>query len=775
MHKRFLALGICVAVCLPFMTHAATPTQAVRAIDVLNRFGINTHIDFQNYGYQNLSQTALDINYLGNGQIKILRDSPGSSQDLAWWPQLAAATHAKFDAYIGEGAPSIYASELSLMQQMRAGAYLMGVEGGNEEDDSYPTSLENTQQLAAQFQPTLFTWAQSVGLPTFNISFGSGWCGPQDPNCLIGDYGTVGDLSSSATYGNAHTYPQYSPQSTGAFANLNHDATLAASSRPVAITEFGWTTNNPGGFGNVSETTQAAYTLEGILDAYQLGNPYYFYYALYDDASGAFGLFKTSNQPKVAAKAMHNFFALLGDTGTSASSFTPTALSYSLSGMPASNGISGGKQLLLQKSDGSYWLALWNEQSLNTASGADVSVTPVPVTLTLDSPASIEIYDPLVSTNALQTTSGANITVNLPAHPILVHILNSSTPLPTPAPAPAPTPVSTVSGRIVVTEAVNVRTSPSTSSKKLGHQAVGNTGTIVDGPISSGGYTWLQISYDAAPSGWSAAKYLRVLPATPIPVPPPISTPTPTPVVIVPNIPPVDTPVIHTPTNFTATAGSATTVSGISIQDPFAALNPGQLAFDASAQNGTLTLSGATGSGSPYLTYAATLAQINGATLRYTPNTGATSDTITITVYNQAGISTTKSIPVIITVPATPISTPIPTPTDPILLLPTSLSTRIGVATAVTGVSVTDPFAARNPGLMALRISANSGTLAASNMTGSGTNSLSLDGTLNAVNSALASLTYTARQAGVDTIFVSIWNQAGLHTDKTISVTASNY
>jgi len=405
-------------------TGSTTGLQAARAQQLLNGFGVNTHIDFQKWGYQNLSQVVANVNYLG--EIKTLRDSPGSNNDFTWWPQVASGTGAKFDAFIGEGAPSIYSAQLARMTQMlqSGGNYLMGIEGGNEEDDPYPTSLGNDQYQAASFQPQVYALGQSYNIPVFNISFGAGWSSRS-----TGDYGTVGDLSAAATYANAHTYPGSSPDGHNFWANLDSDALLAAKTRPLATTEFGWIaySGSPtSGWGHVSRATQAAYVIEGILDAWLHGNAYYFYYALYDDSYGTAGLFDDFGNAKPAAVAVHNLFALLADSGAQGLSFSPSKLDYALSGMPAISSGYGGHQALFQKSDGSFWLALWNEQALNnTSTGADISIAPVSITLTLGAIAkSITVYDPLTGTGAVKSAGSVkSLTISLPAHPILVAVV----------------------------------------------------------------------------------------------------------------------------------------------------------------------------------------------------------------------------------------------------------------------------------------------------------------------------------------------------------------
>jgi hypothetical protein len=400
---------------------------AARARQLTDGIGINTHIDFP--GYQTIGATAIEtaIEYVGNGMLRTLRDSPNADGDLTSWAAIATATGVKFDAFIAEGAPAVYSDNLARMQTMAGKGYLMAFEGGNEEDDSYPVSLGNSQAKAAAFQPMVWAAGQSAGLPVFQISFGAGWSVP------TGDYGTVGDLSASATYGNAHTYPAVNP--LGDIASLDKDALLTTPGKPVAHTEFGWNTFSSGsnaGYGWCSEATAAAYDTTFILDAFNAGNPYYFRYELFDDdqleSANSWGMFYDTGTPKQSATALRVMFQLLGDSSAAATTFAPGKLDYMLTGMPASNGSIGGQQALFQRADGSFWLALWNEQALNDTSNAnvDVAVAPVPITLTLATRATaVSVYDVLAqnTTPVQQASQVTTLALSLPAHPILVKIV----------------------------------------------------------------------------------------------------------------------------------------------------------------------------------------------------------------------------------------------------------------------------------------------------------------------------------------------------------------
>jgi hypothetical protein len=370
-------------------------TTAISTTSFINSLGVNTHLDFNAYGYQDVSTTEAAINYLG---LKNLRDSAQSPNDASLWQQVSAATGARFDDYIGETSPDGMQTDLNLIPQLAQEGILNYIEGGNEEDDSYPLSLGNNQYIAAQFQPQLAQLGHQLGLPVINLSFGAGWTAA---NNWQGNYGTVGDLSAFTDYANAHSYPMMGQTVDSVTTRMNGLANLAAGSRPVITTEIGWDLNL--GFSQQQVATAA---LDAAMDGIKYGDVKTYFYALFDDGSGRFGLMNQDGSPTPVGQALHNLTTLLGDNGSAAGSFAPGSLNYTLS-----NG--GDSSVLMQKSDGTYWLSVWNETA-----GAHTD------TLTLGSTASqIQVFDPLTGTNAVQTASNTGtVTFNVSDSPVLVQI-----------------------------------------------------------------------------------------------------------------------------------------------------------------------------------------------------------------------------------------------------------------------------------------------------------------------------------------------------------------
>jgi hypothetical protein len=393
---------------------------AVSTENFINSIGVNTHLDFPTYS--NITVVENAITYLG---VKNLRDSPNSTADLGatgLWQKVANATGAKFDAYLPEGSVAAMEGALSNSVTLAKQGILNFLEGGNEEDQSFAIAWGNSLATTAAYQRTVYTTGHTYGLSVINMSFGTGW------SKATGDYGTVGDLGAYADYGNAHTYPGTANTPLSTIQILNSDAKLADSSDPVINTEFGYYTDgSTTDHSSVSQSAQAKYILDALMDAYQQGNAKTYLYELLDEggqtgnAEDNFGLFTSSGAPKLAATAIRNLTTLLADNGAS---FTAGTLGYSLTGLQSTD-----HSLLMEKSDGSFWLSLWNEARVQSAtSGAAITVANHTITLSLASTAStVEVFDPLTGTGAVETVSNTGtVAISLPDHPILVEIIPAS-------------------------------------------------------------------------------------------------------------------------------------------------------------------------------------------------------------------------------------------------------------------------------------------------------------------------------------------------------------
>src|SRR5260221_6134080 len=169
---------------------------------------------------------------------------------------------------------------------------------------------------------------------------------------------------------------------------LNADALLAASSRPVITTEIGWNNNS------FSQAETARFTLDAIFDGIKNGNVKTYFYALFDDGSGAFGLMNQDGSAKLAGTTLHNLATIIAESRSARTD----NLTYGLSGPTGHD-----QSLLMEKSNGTFQLALWNE-----IDGAHN------ITLNLGAAAqSVRIYDPMSGTSAAQTYwNTGSVTIN---------------------------------------------------------------------------------------------------------------------------------------------------------------------------------------------------------------------------------------------------------------------------------------------------------------------------------------------------------------------------
>jgi hypothetical protein len=81
--------------------------------------------------------------------------------------------------------------------------------------------------------------------------------------------------------------------------------------------------------------------------------------------------------------------------------------------------------LLLQKSDGQFFLILWQEvSSYDCKKQQDIAVSPRPVTLTLDHSArSISTYEPTVQGQLLHVyANAAKVSLEVPDHPLVIQV-----------------------------------------------------------------------------------------------------------------------------------------------------------------------------------------------------------------------------------------------------------------------------------------------------------------------------------------------------------------
>jgi len=174
---------------------------------------------------------------------------------------------------------------------------------------------------------------------------------------------------------------------------------------PRVTTETGCTIAGP-----ITEDIQALNLLSMYLDQFKRGWSHTAVYLLRDRTDESdnqtFGFFKPDYTPRKAAMYLHNLTTILADQGSLAK---PGQLNYSIPEQPGTV-----HEILLQKSDGTFELVVWNER----LKGAD----EVTVHLGGTYPA-VKVYDPTIGTEPIQTQSGLNsLKLTLSDHPVIIAV-----------------------------------------------------------------------------------------------------------------------------------------------------------------------------------------------------------------------------------------------------------------------------------------------------------------------------------------------------------------
>ncbi len=398
---------------------SAAPAIAGRAADLLDATGVNVHLSYFNTAYGNQTVLASALDYLG---VTNLRDGVPIPSTLAEMQALSAAGY-KFDIIMPE------ASSPTLLPQQLAGIDAIGfplaaVEGPNEfnVNAGFSWNGQNGDAAAQAYQQALWDGVQADPnlhqSPVFALTMGGvGWQA----------YQALGSLVPNVSNGNMHVY--YA-NGTPPYATIQYALALGVMSGPglpVAITESNYPTA-PALNSGVTQPVQMAYDLDTLMDAAQARVPAVYFYELLDENADPaqtnlqnhFGLFAYDGTPKQAATAFHNFNAILADSGQNAKSFAPAALSYSITGLPAS-----GNTFLLQSSDGNYELVIWAEPVLWNAVTQTVvkpTVRVLQVTFS-DRQQLVALYDPARGIAPLaQHTHVASVTVRVTDHPVILKI-----------------------------------------------------------------------------------------------------------------------------------------------------------------------------------------------------------------------------------------------------------------------------------------------------------------------------------------------------------------
>lgn len=340
-------------------------------------------------------------------------------------------------------------------------------------------------------------------------------------------YSELGDLSAYSDVANAHMY------SGGLAPDLGIDTVTAGAQtnvpgKPVVFTETGYhnAMNSNTGHIPTPEDVVGVYAPRLLLDHYSRGTQRVYDYELLDETADPamvdpeqhFGLLRSDWSPKPAYTALQSLLRAVADPGP----VTPLSpLDYQISGATPDL-----RQVLLQRHDGSYLLALWRDVSVYDRTSRVVTPpAPVTVTLGLGVRSTITVDDLSDGKDPVSAGTGDQIAVPVAGNVKLVSI--------TPSPAPAneqPGPVNSIAAVPADSGAVVSWDSPQnggqvsaytlTATPGLGGQPV--TVTVPSGarralvPGMTNGQPWVVTVTPSGPAGYGPASLtVSVVPNAP--------------------------------------------------------------------------------------------------------------------------------------------------------------------------------------------------------------------------------------------------------------------
>ena len=403
-------LGLAASLALALACPGNGIAEDARSADAFVEFiGVNTHLGYSDTTYRDF-EGIIKPRLLELG-VRHIRDGTFSESVLQKYLELGR--HGIRVLFITD-------SRRAVERAQRLRPALLAIEGMNEPDTKpgwVPRLREEQQRLYAAVKGNPAT----ADLPVVVSSLAN----------IRNSPGELGDLSAVLDFGNMHPYAAGQPPSRHWGWGLSMERALTearkvSAGKPLFVTECGYhnKVNNPNHPG-VSEAAEARY-LPRLLFVYfdQPGLVRAYKYEFLDlkpdpgftDMECHFGLVRTNGTPKPSFTALRNLIHLLADPGPT---FTPGRLDVRLSG--STNTI---RHTLLQKRDGTFWLALFQEVvSFDLKSKEDVAPAPAPVTLRFGQSARrVRLFRPTQGTEPIRTETSQELELKVPDEVLLVEI-----------------------------------------------------------------------------------------------------------------------------------------------------------------------------------------------------------------------------------------------------------------------------------------------------------------------------------------------------------------
>lgn len=437
--------------------------HARRAVDFVDSMGINVHLEnnttrpYKNYQLINEALRSLGMRHVRD---EINHADPLSpAYDPSFVAELLQVGSLGYslcglieggDDYPPRGTTLDASHVIPMMASLRPTIDVL--EGLNEPDDRirppFTYGVDNARYPLGAVHESEDLWnivrnsSRIMNLPVLGMSEGAA----TDFRKLAKLQG-VPPPSTYTTYGNMHAYQGGGVGDNGLDGYIRLSQVWTGR-EPLWTTEMGYHNNtnylSDGEQQGVSPRASAIYLPIAFLSGFNHNVVRTFSYELIDEASGPppakcskagqskcsgeghYGLLHYDFTPKPAFTALKNLIELLHDDGAN---FNPGTLTVAFTDAPPTM-----RYTLLQKSNGDYFLALWNDISVYdmatpTTPGKNRYPDNVPITLTFANPQTFSVYAPNDATGVSPTdkytisASPSALQVELPPEVLLIRIV----------------------------------------------------------------------------------------------------------------------------------------------------------------------------------------------------------------------------------------------------------------------------------------------------------------------------------------------------------------
>lgn len=400
---------------------SASAEPARTADSFVESIGVDTHTYYSDTAYKNFPMVEQRLEELGVHHIRenLATGRPDQYQHLN---ELAGAG---IKSTLIMGSPENGAAGLGELVQTldtKLSGTVDAVEGPNEFDLS---GAPDWMPRLAAYQAALYAAVKAnpatASLPVLGPALGN-----TNSESI--------DISGAMDYGNIHSYPNGEEPELN-LSRMFSFASEMSGSKPLIATETGYHTAiaYQGEHQPASEAAEATYIPRLFLEYFRRGVVRTFAYELVDESPNPaanesennFGLLHNDFSPKPAFTAVANLTKILADPGPE---FSPGSLDYTVSGDDTDL-----HRVLLQKRDGSYYLALWREESVwqNHARQPETAGAGAVQLSFGGKVGSVEEYAPNASSAPLRslTPTDGSVSINIGPQVVLVHVSAAAKPV----------------------------------------------------------------------------------------------------------------------------------------------------------------------------------------------------------------------------------------------------------------------------------------------------------------------------------------------------------